>query len=258
MRIVPDPCTSPACVQPILLSVSNETIEERKRAPWYGLGGLQCGLWFIAVTEKLSLFIITDATRGNTTDHRRSSVEPATAARRSNLCSHLSPSTNSDWTCALMSFNSSQRWSSMQPPLINVTADGWTWFLGHQHLVWSIHPVSLSAAKLCHCSHSIREVLCLLFQLKHFFCRKTSQRHRQLSSKIYASSLCKETCCTSLFGFYLWLFPSLASDFISFLWLLNLIVKLDVLQISQPALSSLSAWTASQINRRKWIIRCDY
>lgn len=51
---------------------------------------------------------------------------------------------------------------------------------------------------------------------------------------------------------------SLASDFISFLRLLNLIVKLDVLQISQPALSSLSAWAASQINRRKWIIRCDY
>lgn len=91
-----------------------------------------------------------------------------------------------------------------------------------------------------------------------FFCGKTSQRHRQLSCKIYASSLCTETCCTSLFCFYVWLFSSLASDFISFLRLLNLIVKLDVLQISQPAPSSLSAWAASQINRRKWIIRCDY
>lgn len=100
--------------------------------------------------------------------------------------------------------------------------------------------------------------LMFAISIETFFCRKTSQRHRQLSSKIYASSLCTETCCTSLFGFYVWLFPSLASDFISFFWLLNLIVKLDVLQISQPALSSLSAWTASQINRRKWIIRCDY
>lgn len=249
---------SPACVQPILLSVSNETVEERKRAPWYGLGGLQCGLWFIAVTEKLSLFIITDATRGNTTDHRRSSVEPATAARRSNLCSHLSPSTNSDWTCALMSFNSSQRWSSVQPPLINVTADGWTWFLGHQHLVWSIHPVSLSAAKLCHCSHSSRKVLCLLFQLKHFFVEKHLKDTGSWAAKfmplLSARRHAVRLYLVSMFDF----FPlSLQTSFL-FFWLLNLIVKLDVLQISQPALSSLSAWTASQINRRKWIIRCDY
>lgn len=158
-----------------------------------------------------------------------------------------------------MSFNSSQRWDSMQPPLINVTADGWTWFLGHQHLVWSAHPVSQAAAKLCHCSHQIKiEKSCICYFNWNIFCRKTSQRHRQLSSKMYASSLCTETCCTSLFYFYVWLFSCLASDFISFLRLLNLIVKLDVLQISQPAPSSLSAWAASQINRRKWIICCDY
>lgn len=45
----------------------------------------------------------------------------------------------------------------------------------------------------------------------------------------------------STFDFFFFSFSFLASDFIYFLRLLKLIVKLDVLQISQPALSSLSA-----------------
>lgn len=94
------------------------------------------------------------------------------------------------------------------------------------------------------------------FQLKHF-CRKTdtdswaAKFMPLLSAQRHAVHL----YFLIVFDFFS---LSLASDFISFLRLLNLIVKLDVLQISQPALSSLSAWAASQINRRKWIIRCDY
>lgn len=159
-----------------------------------------------------------------------------------------------------MSFNSSQRWSSAQSPLINVTTDGWTWFF-RSSTFDLISPPSFSVCSKTLSSLTLKQKsLMFAISIETFlFCRKTSQRHRQLSSKIYASSLRTETRSTSSFCFYVWLFfPSLASDFISFLQLLNLIVKLDVLQISQPVLSSLSAWAASQINRRKWVIRCDY
>lgn len=152
--------------------------------------GLQCDLWFIAVTEKLSLYIITDATRGNASDHRWGSVEPATAARRSNS-SHLSPWTNSDWTCALMSSNSSQRWNSLQPSTSN-QCDSWRLNRIFRSPTFGL----ISQASITVCSKTppfTLEQKCLLFQLKHFF----GERHLKNTA---------ESCCTYLFCFYVWLF----------------------------------------------------
>lgn len=70
-----------------------------------------------------------------------------------------------------------------------------------------------------------------------------------MSSSIYAISVCPET---HNFIFFL-AFDLVSQAFysISFPLLPNLTVKLDILHISQPALSTLSAPVALQINRRK-------
>lgn len=142
-------------------------------------------------------------------------------------------------------------------------ADGWNKFLGHRQIRSNGPTQHVTVCSKAPSLYTLKQkcfiFVCLFVCLNwNIFCRKTFQR--QAVEQQNVCLFCLQGGMLYIFILFLcWTFSTpLTSDSIAFLQLLNLIVKLDVLQISQPALSSLSAWAASQINRRKWIIRRDY